>query len=531
MSDIIIKNGYIVDGSGNPWFKKDIGIKNRVIEKIGNLNFVKAKTIINAKGLIVSPGFIDVHSHSDLWLLVKNNLAKSKVMQGATTEIVGNCGYSVAPVEEENKDLLKESIAPLMGIGDVKINWETLREYLLLLKNQGVGINVGSLVGQETIRIAVMGFDNRKPNAKELEKMKMLTAQAMRDGAFGMSTGLIYPPGSYADTDELIEICRVISQYGGIYASHIRGEGKTLIKAVKEAIKIGEKANLPVEISHHKANNKDSWGKVKETLQIIDEARKRGIDVTCDQYPYTEGSGLLTQVLPPWVQEGGIDKLIARLKDQSIRTKIKKEFKEDIPEWDNYVKVIGWDKIMITSVISMKNKHYEGKTVGAIAQQQKKDPLYFVFDLLIEEKCKVTMINFIMCEEDVRTVMKYPGTMIVTDGLHVQTGKAHPRLYGTFPRILGKYVREEKVLRLEDAVRKMTSLPAQKFGLNYRGLIKEGMLADITIFDPDKVIDKATYTKLQYPEGIKYVIINGKLVVKDGAHTGVLAGEVLAHNI
>jgi len=530
MDDIIIKNGYIVDGSGNPWFKKDIGIKDKIIEKIGNLNSVKAKLVINARGLIVSPGFIDVHSHSDLWLLMKDNLAKSKVMQGVTTEIVGNCGYSVAPVEEENKDLLKEYITPLMGIENIEIEWTTIKDYLLSLKNRGIGINVASLVGQGTIRIAVMGFDNRKPNGKELEKMRMLAAQAMRDGALGISTGLIYPPGSYADIRELISICQIISQYGGIYASHIRSEGETLVEAVKEAIKIGEEANLPVEISHHKANNKSSWGKVKETLKIMDEARKRGIDVTCDQYPYTEGCGLLTQVLPPWIQEGGVKKLITRLKNQEIRKRLKKEFKEDIPGWDNYVKVMGWDKIMITSVSSLKNKYCEGKTVKEISQEQKKDPLDFVFDLLIEEECKVMMINFIMCEEDVCTVMKYPGTMIGTDGVHIEKGRAHPRLYGTFPRILGKYVREEKILRLEEAVRKMTSLPAQRLGLKYRGLIKEGMCADITIFDPDRIIDKATYMHSEYPEGIKYVIINGKLVVEEGIHNRILAGRVLSHN-
>lgn len=517
MFDIIIKDGFIVNGSGNPWFIKDIGIKNKIIEKIGSLNSARTKRTVNAKGLIVAPGFIDMHSHSDLWLL-KDPAAKCKIRQGITTEVIGNCGLSPAPINE-NRGLIKQYIEKEIGrgINDVKWNWVTMGEYLSLLGERRTAVNVAALVGHGTVRINSMGFNNRIANKKEIEEMKTLLAQTMEDGAFGLSTGLIYPPGCYSNTDELIALCRIVAYYGGIYASHIRGEAGSLIEAVKEAIKIGEKANIPLHISHHKAAWRENWGKVRETLEIIVKARKKGIDITCDLFPYVFGNGPLKHQLPSWVYVEGDNKLIQRLKDEEIRKRIKKELKGNASHWNS---------IRIPFVKSMENKHWEGKTLSEVGKQEKKDPLEIVFDLLIQEN-NVQITSLLMCEDDIRTVMKYYGTMMGTDGVPGDRGIFVTSSYGAFPRILGKYVRE-RVLQLEDAVRKMTSLPAQRLGLEDRGMIKENMRADITIFNPDKIMDKATIDKpRQYPDGIQYIIVNGEATIEKGKYTGILAGEVL----
>ncbi len=523
--DMLILNGRVVDGTGNPWFRADIGIKAGRIVKIGSLASASANKIIDARNLIVSPGFIDIHSHSD-FALIKDPKAESKIMQGVTTEVIGNCGLSTAPIRENTRGLLEKYLEPIRF--KVKLNWFTIGEYLNQLEKQGIGLNVATLVGHGTIRIAVMGFDNRLPTKEELDDMKLLVSQSMEDGAFGMSSGLIYPPGCYSNTRELIELCKVVGKYGGIYTTHIRDEEDALIESVKEAIEIGKLSGIPVHISHHKAAGRANWGKVKETLNLMDEAREKGIDVTCDQYPYAASCTFLSTVIPIWAHEGGTGKLIARLKDPEIRRRLAKEIEEGIPEWD---------KIMIVSVSSEKNKNFEGKTIAEISEAVGKNPADVTFDLLIEEEATVMAVFFEMCEEDVCTVMKHPVTMIGSDGLAVTPSgilgevKQHPRSYGTFPRVLGKYVREERVLTLEEAIRKMTSFPAQRLGFRDRGLIREGFWADITIFDPSEIVDKATYTDPhQFPEGIKYVIVNGELVVEDGKHTGTLAGKVLRLN-
>jgi len=530
MFDIIIRNGHIVNGTGNTWYKADIGIRKDSIEKIGRLEKEQATRIIDAKGLVVCPGFIDMHSHSDFALLI-NPKADSKIHQGITTEVIGNCGGSAAPLNDPLKDEIRKT-TPLFEEAKLELNWQTMREYLERLKRQGIALNVAPLVGHENIRVLAIGFDDRAPTDAELRKMKKTLRQAMEDGAFGMSTGLIYPPGCYAKTDELIELSKAVAKHGGIYTSHIRGEGNELLSSVKEAIKIGERARLPVEISHHKAGGKDNWGKVKRTLKMMEEARARGIDVTCDVYPYTAGSFGLSAMVTPWAHEGGSPKLIERLKTPEIRKRLKKEMQKGTPTWSSPVKAAGWDDTLIAR--STRHKEYEGKTVAEIADAKKVDPYEFTFDLLIEENASVSVVRFAMCEEDVRTVVMHPATMIGTDASAIAPhgvlgkGKPHPRAYGTFPRVLGKYVREEKVLRMEDAVRKMTSLPAQKLGLRDRGLIAEGMKADITIFSPAEVADKATYTvPHQYPQGVEYVLVNGKVVINKGRHTGTLGGKAL----
>ncbi len=533
MLDLVIRNGHVVDGAGNPWFKADVGIQGERIVRIGRLSRDKALRVLDASGSIVSPGFIDMHSHSDLFLLI-NPKAESKIRQGVTTEVVGNCGESAAPLNKSMREEMIET-SPFVKEARLKLDWSTMTEYLRRLDRQGIAVNVAPLVGHGNVRVCAMGFANRAPTDSEIERMKKTLAKAMNEGAFGMSTGLIYPPGCYAKTEELIELSKVVAKCRGIYTSHIRGESENLLESLKEAVTIGERAGLPVEISHHKAAGRANWGKVEQSLRIIEEARIGGVDVTCDVYPYTAGSYGLSAMLPPWVCEGGTEKLLERLRDPKIRGRLRKEMKTGFPDWPSQLKAAGWDATIIAHC--RNHPEFEGKSVAQITKPKKIDPFDFTFDLLIEEKASVSVVRFAMCEEDVHTVLKHPVSMIGSDSSAVAPygvlgkGKPHPRAYGTFPRVLGKYMREEKVLTLEAAVRKMTSLPAQKLGLRDRGLIRPRMYADIVIFDPQKILDKASYAEPhQYPEGIKYVIVNGKIAIEGNEHTGALAGKALRRN-
>jgi len=523
MFDIIIKGGQIVDGSGAPPFQADVGIKDGRIEVVGKLGAAEAPETIAAGGFIVAPGFIDMHSHSDFSLLV-NPRAESKVRQGVTTEVIGNCGSSAAPVIEERLDLLKDQ-ADLESL-ELEWDWLTMAEYLARLRKQGIALNVVPLIGHGTIRAAVMGFDDRPPSATELAAMKELISQAMEDGAWGFSTGLIYAPSFYADTEELIELSKVVAECGGIYCSHIRGEGKTLLDAVSEAIRIGQEAGVSVQISHHKAAGRENWGKVTRSLELIDRAREAGLDVSADQYPYIAASNALSASLPGWMHVGGKGKLLERLRDPAVRQRLRREMTIPAEQWDE------------TKIAYCKtNKDYEGMSIQEIADLRRSDPLETVFDLLVEEEATVSIVKFAMSEADVRTVMQHEAVMIGSDGRALATsgvlsrGKPHPRNYGTFPRVLGKYVREEKLLAVEEAVRKMTRLPAEKLGLKNRGLITGGMWADITVFHPERVRDQATFIDPhRYPEGIEYVLVNGTMVIKRGEHTGKLAGRLLEGN-
>lgn len=530
--DIIILNGLVIDGCGNPWFKADIGIKNGKILKIGHLKLAKAEKIINAEGLIVCPGFIDAHSHSDISVLF-NPILESSIKQGITTLIVGNCGMSLAPVNPSTKDLLLKDLTPFIPPNvKLKIEWESFKEYLDKEEELSFSSNIVHLVGHGTIRIAVMGFENRDPTIKELEKMKELVAEAMEAGAIGLSSGLIYPPGAYSKTWELVELSKIVAKYGGIYCSHIRGEGATLIEAIKEIINIGKEANVPVHISHHKASGKNQWGKTKETLALIENARKSGIDITFDQYPYEAGMTSLSTLLPSWVHENGLDKMLERLKLRDIREKIIKELEENIMQ-HNLIKECGWENIYISSVKSEKNKFMEGKNLKQISQIRKEDEFNTLFNILIEEEGQVTMIIFSMNEEDICRLMRHNLQMFSTDSWSIsknktKIGKVHPRFYGTYPKIFRKYVKEEKILSLEEAIRKMTSFPAQRFFLMDRGIIRKGMYADIVIFNLENIKDKATYEEPhQYPEGIEYVLVNGEIVIEKGEYTGAMPGKIL----
>lgn len=521
--DLLIQNGRILDGTGNPWYRADIGIIEGRIEAIGDLKREPADEKIDAKGLTVSPGFIDIHSHSDFTVLIDRRV-ESKIRQGVTTEVVGNCGTSAAPMNAAVKAYRQKYMTSQLG-EDFDFGWQTTNEYMKLIDSEGASFNVVTLVGQGTVRQNVMGYDDRSPTEAELEEMRKLVSESMEDGAWGLSTGLIYPPSCYAGTDEIAELAKVLVRYGGVYFSHIRDEGGKLLEAVKEAIEIGERAGVPVQIAHFKASGKNYWGKTEESLKLVEEARKMGVDVTFDQYPYTASSTGLSALLPQWAHEGGSAKLLERLRDPDIRRKI-----ADGPE------VLTRDLDTVVVSLAKKNPQFEGKSISEIAEIEGKLPMDEVFDLLLAEDAQVNIIAHGMSEDDVRRVMRSPYMMVGSDGRAVAPrgilgeGKPHPRYYGTFPRVLGHYVREG-VISMEEAVRKMTSAPAQRLGLWDRGMLKEGFKADLALFDPEKVNDKATFTNPHaYATGIPYVIVNGKIVIDDNEHTGVLPGRALRKN-
>ena len=525
MYDYIIKNGKIIDGSGTPWFKSDIAILNNKIEKIAKLTEDNAKTIIDAEGLVVSPGFIDIHTHSDLTVLV-NGKSESKIRQGVTTEVIGNCGSSPAPAYGEGYKHLKEELKDY----GLSYDWKSYKKFLEVMNKKDKSVNIVPLVGHGALRRSVLGYENRKPNLEELNKMKNLLKKAMKAGAIGFSSGLIYPPSSYAETEELIELAKTAAEFGGIYTTHMRYEGEKLVEGVKEAIKIGEESGISVQISHHKVTVKNSWGLVSGTLEMMREARKRGVDVSCDVYPYPATSTGLDSILPDWAHEGGLEDLLERLENKITKSEIIKFLeKNERPR--------GFENIMVTSIHSNENKRFEGKNIRDIGDELGITAEETVIKLVLEEKAKVGMIRFAMSENDIKKVISDPLAMICSDAGSradhgsLAEGKPHPRAFGTFPRVLGKYSRDENVISLEKAIYKMTGLTAWRLGLQNKGLLKEGMDADITIFDPEIIEDKATFVNpLQYPAGIAKVIVNGKIVIEDGQHTGSLPGKLVVKN-
>ncbi len=536
---ILITGGTIVDGTGNPGFTGDIAVSNGRVVSVTSVSdrpcHGTGPIVIDATGMVVAPGFVDPHSHFDHRLLVYQDMA-STLLQGVTTIVTGQCGYSAAPVNPDERarveDLLIKSLPP--GV-DYRLTWTTFGEYLERVDTLDLGANIAFMVGHGTIREAVVGEDDRQPTAGELDEMKRCVDEAMRSGVCGLSSGLIYPPGIYASTDEIVELAKVAARHGGIYSSHIRGEGNTLCEAVAEAIEIGERAGLPVQISHLKASGKPNWGRTAEALRMMEEAQARGVDVTCDQYPYLAGCTGLSVLLPPWVHDGGNEAFLERLRDQGCRQRIRRDMESGLPGWENFAGILGWENIMVTCVRLDKNKPCEGRTMAEITRMRgAPDEFTALFDLLLEEEVSPQMVGFSMREEDMRQVMMHPLQMVGSDSAShsfsgpFAEGKPHPRSFGTYPRILGRYVREYGILTLEEAVRKMTSLPAARHGFLDRGLLKLGMAADLTVFDPATVIDHATYQDPhQKPDGISCVIVNGEVAVKNGELTGKRAGRVL----
>jgi N-acyl-D-amino-acid deacylase len=525
--EVKIEGGAVVDGTGTAAGRADVGIRDERIVAVGDLSRERAGTTVNASGRIVAPGFIDVHSHSD-WQLWANRRAESKIRQGVTTEVVGNCGFSPAPAAAERLDELRGFALHLPK--GLDFTWTTFQEYLQALDRGGLALNVVHLVGHGALRIAAMGFARRPPASGEMTRMQRLLADAMEDGAWGVSTGLIYAPGSFATTEELVTLSRAAARHRGIYASHVRGEGATLIEAVTEAIRIGREAELPVQISHVKAAGRANWGKVPAVLALIDAANEEGLDVTADCYPYTASSTSLRTLLPDWALEGGIPAMLSRLADAEVRARIRDELLSPGGGESMAVRV-GWDNIMVAWAPT--RREVQGERLGDLASGGA-DPLDVAMDLLREEQGRVSVILFQMDEADLRHALAHSRVMVGSDGSALSphgelgSGRPHPRSYGTFPRVLGEYVREQRLLSLGKAIYKMTGLPARRLGLRDRGVIRPGAKADLVVFDPRRIADVATYQDPhRYPAGIDHVLVAGRFVLKDGEHTGSLPGRVL----
>ncbi|MEE9148572.1 MAG: D-aminoacylase [Candidatus Tectomicrobia bacterium] len=524
--DLLIKHGTVIDGRGTPGVSADVGVSGGRITAIAPTVEGTATREVDASGCIVAPGFIDVHTHSDFTLLTTPG-AESKVRQGITTEVVGNCGFSPAPVSPATLDLLKEYVGFLNP--HLSWNWRSLGEYYQQVREQGCAMNIAPLVGHGAVRIATMGFANRPPTASELLQMQQLVGEAMEDGAFGISSGLIYTPGCYGDTAELVALARVAAEAGGVYATHMRGEGGTLEDAIAEALRIGDEARISVQISHLKASGRDNWDKMDRALQMIEAGLDRGIAVRADIYPYIAGSTTMTSLFPAWTLEGGVEHFLRRLAETDTRKRIIDEMQGGGEGWSRANGAVGWDDIVVSWC--QNQKQFEGKTVAQIATAMGVEPPHAMMDFLLAEEATASIILFMMSEENVARGIAHPMLMIGSDSLALasgQGGKPHPRTYGTFPRVLGKYVRDEGLITLEDGVRKMTSMAAEKFGLSDRGVLAEGAAADITIFNAGTVTDRATFADPhQYPYGIEYVIVNGQLVVEQGEQHPVLPGQIL----
>lgn len=527
--DIIIRNGHIIDGTGSPWYSGDIGIRNGHIAAIGFLGNAQASRTIDAHGMVVAPGFIDMLGQSELTILVNPHLP-SKIFQGITTEFTGE-GGSIAPL---NDAIIKADSVNYEHY-KIKPDWRTLRRYFARLEKQGMGINLGTYVGATQVRRMVLGDDNVQPAPAQLERMKALVRDAMRDGAVGVSTSLQYAPAPYATTEELIALASEASKFGGIYATHMRSEGSAITAAIDEAVRIGREAHIPVEIWHLKAAGKPQWGEMPQIVAQIEKARASGVDISANTYAYTAWFNSFSAFIPPWAHDGGDAKMVERLKDPQMRARIRKDMETPSNDWDNeWQEITGPESILVCVVQNPQLLPLQGKSVADIARLWKKDAFDTIFDILIQDNAFTQVAVFGMSEPDVTLALQQPWVSIdndsqgtAPDGLLGQE-HPHPRAYGTFPRILRKYVREEKKLRLEDAIRKFSALPAQRMHLADRGVLKAGMWADVVIFDPATITDHATFENPnQLSEGMQYVLVNGVPVIEGGKPTNALPGKVL----
>ena len=523
----LIENGTIVDGSGRPGYAASLVIEDECLAAIGSLERGSGyDRVIDAAGMMVAPGFIDSHSHSDLELLV-NPYIEAKVRQGVTTELLGQDGISMAPLPKKHISPWRKNLAGLEGESDA-LDWEyeTTEGYLRALEAKGVGLNESYLIPHGNVRMEAMGLDNRKATPPELARMREITRREMEAGAFGLSTGLIYMPCAYAGTEELIELCKVVAEFDGTFVVHQRSEADTILASMDEVFRIGRESGVKVHISHFKVCGRKNWPLIDQVIMKMESAVREGVRVSFDQYPYVAGSTMLGVILPPWAHDGGTDKLLARLRSAEDRRRMIHDIEHGIPGWDNFVAFAGLDGIFVTSVKTAANRGLIGKNLGEIGVLRGKDPYDAAFDLLLEEENAVGMVDFYGQEEHVVRFLVRPEQNVCTDGL--LGGKPHPRVFGSFPRVLGRYVREQKALTIEDAVRKMTSKPAEVFGIERRGLLKPGYFADITVFNPCTVIDKGTFADpVRFPEGIEYVAVNGQLIVEAGEFRPRLAGKVL----
>jgi N-acyl-D-amino-acid deacylase len=526
--DLLITGGSVLDGNGTPAVNADVGVRDGRIEAIGNLRDATARQRIDASGLTVAPGFIDMHNHSDYTILLEPK-AESMVRQGVTTMVLGE-SRSAGPVKPGVNDDQRS------GADGATVDWTTLGGYFAKLERQHMATNIASYVGEEQVWTYIKGYRQSAATPAELDAMKKLVAQAMEEGAMGLSTALLVPPSSLATTDNLIALAKVSKQYGGIYSTHIRDEGERVFQSIDEAIKVGIGAGIPVDILHIKIAHKKLWGRMNEVIALVQKARDAGYTIQANVYPYTAGQNNLSSIVPPWAVDGGREKMLERLRDPAARRRMHDEVLNGLPNWYNHYLATdgGWAGMLLVSLRNERNKPFQGKRMSELIKARGGDPVAVFFDVLLEENGSVPTVFFHHSEQDMQLVLKQPWTSIGSDGTAVSidgpTGKTHPhpRYYGTFPRVLGRYVRELKVIALAEAVKKMTSMNADKIGIKDRGRLAEGKAADITIFDPNTVIDRATYEQPhQYPVGIRYVIVNGQLTVDDGKHTGALAGRVV----
>jgi N-acyl-D-amino-acid deacylase len=527
--DVIIKNGTVYDGTGRPPARADVGIKGDRIVAIGNLKSASAATTIDARGLAVAPGFINMLSWS-VDSLVADGRSQGEIRQGVTTEIFGE-GDSMGPLTEEMKKRRLEAQ------GDVKydITWTTLADYLIHLEKRGISPNVASFIGATTVREYVIGLEDKKATTEQLEKMRELVRREMEAGALGIGSSLIYAPAFYATTEELIEMCKVAAKHKGKYISHMRSEGNRLVEAVEELLRISREAGLPAEIYHLKAAGKANWGKMDKVIAMVNEARRAGLKITADMYMYPAGSTGLDAAMPPWVLDGGYEALFKRLEDPDVRQKIARAIVTPTNEWENlYLAAGSPDRVLLVEFKSEKLKPLTGKTLAEVARARAKDPAEVIMDLVLEDRSRVGTVYFMMSEENIKKQLRQSWVSLGSDAASMAPEGAfiksstHPRAYGNFARLLGKYVREEKVISLEEAIRRLSGLPATNLGLDHRGFIRRGMYADVVVFDPQTVADLATFEKPhQYAVGMKHVFVNGAQVLKDGEHTGARPGRAL----
>jgi N-acyl-D-amino-acid deacylase len=534
--DLLIRGGKIVDGTGNPWFVGDVGIIGERIAAIGRLGDSAAgRRVIDARGLVVAPGFIDIHSHSDMTLL-EDGSAQSKIRQGVTTEILGE-DTSAGPAKGKRQ-------AQSVSGGGATRTWSTLGGYFDALEAHRIAVNVGSYVGLGTLLECVQGDSLDRPGGPQVEAMKQLLDEAMKDGALGLATMLASPRELAVMTDDLVALCGVVKRHGGIYSSHIRNEGLDVMEAIKEAIDVGRRAEVPVDIIHIKIADQSRWGRMNEIVALIDAARREGVNVQANVYPYTRGNNDLVSIIPPWAHEGGKGELIARLKDRALRDRLKNDIRAGLPHWYNHYTAVGgdWSRMLVSARLSPVNRSFEGQTMDKIVaaksmgREPAPDPLDILFDFLIEENGSIGTIYAHHTEEDMNRALVQPWCSIGSDGSalaiegKLRRGHPHPRNFGTFPRVLGEYVRNRKLLTLEEAVRRMTSLNAAKAGLFERGLLRPGLFADVTIFDPNSVIDHSTYLEpFQYNTGIVHVLVNGEVVLDHEHTTQARPGRALRH--